>query len=64
MVLKKVSKKTGDEMPRSIWSTTGIFIALGVLTVLMALLMYGAIQGLGGGATLPDRTGPPMRATR
>ncbi len=59
----KYDKQANEEMPRSVWSTTGIFIALGVLTMLMALLMYGAIQGMNGGSNLPDRA-PAMRATR
>lgn len=55
---------------RSIWNTTGIFIALAVLTGLMALVMYGAIQGVSGTGTSPtDGSGTRtpaavMRATR
>lgn len=51
--------------PRSVWSTTGIFIALGVLTLLMALLMYGAIQGVtASGVAGSSDPSPVMRATR
>jgi hypothetical protein len=52
-------EKPREEMPRSVWSTTGIFIALGVLTLLMALVMYGAIQGV----SSPDRSAE-IRAAR
>jgi hypothetical protein len=52
-----------EDVPRSVWSTTGILIALGVLTVLMGLLMYGAIQGVSGGNP-GDRPSPAIRATR
>ena len=55
--------KPREDTPRSVWSTTGIFIALGVLTALMGLLMYGAIQGVSGG-TPGERPSPAMRATR
>ena len=54
-----------EEAPRSVWSTTGIFIALGVLTMLMALLMYSAIQGVSSpGPIATDRLPSPVRAGR
>ncbi len=54
-----------EEAPRSIWSTTGIFIALGVLTALMGLLLYGAIQGVSSpGPIAGERLPAPLRANR
>jgi hypothetical protein len=54
-----------EEPPRSVWSTTGIFIALGVLTLVMALLLYGAIQGVSSpGPIAGDRLPAPVRAAR
>lgn len=54
-----------EEAPRSVWSTTGIFIALGVLTMLMALLVYSAIQGVSSpGPIAGERLPAPVRATR
>ena len=54
-----------EDVPRSIWSTTGIFIALGVLTMLMALLVYSAIQGVSSPGPIAGERGPaPVRATR
>lgn len=60
----KYKNSPREEMPRSVWSATGIFIALGVLTMLMALLIYGAIQGVSSGpSSLPERA-QELRATR
>lgn len=61
MEVKSHNKRTEE---RSIWSTTGIFIALGVLTALMGLLMYGAIQGVSTSASVDRSPSSPMRATR
>ncbi len=50
-----------EEGARSFWGTTSIFLALGFLTALMALLVYSAIQSVGAGGAL-ERT--EIRATR
>lgn len=50
-----------EDASRSVWSTTSIFIALGFLTLLMGMVIYGAIQGYGSGSPVER---PEIRATR
>ncbi len=51
--------KSNEDDSRSIWSTTSILAALAFLTILMGLLVYGAVQGVGPGAERAE-----IRATR